>query len=35
MVVEIGIAAVRPAEFIVLRFSQDTRALEEELAGAA
>ncbi|TBR17481.1 MAG: phage tail protein [Chitinophagaceae bacterium] len=28
----IGIATNKPAEFIVLRFSQDTRALEEELA---
>ena len=31
----IGLATAKPAEFIVLRFSQDTRALEEELAGAA
>jgi hypothetical protein len=28
----IGIATNKPAEFIILRFSQDTRALEEELA---
>jgi hypothetical protein len=31
----IGLATAKPAEFIVLRFSQDTRALEEELAGTA
>jgi phage tail sheath protein FI len=31
----IGLATAKPAEFIVLRFSQDTRALEAELAGAA
>ena len=30
----IGLATAKPAEFIILRFSQDTRALEEELAGA-
>lgn len=30
----IGLATAKPAEFIVLRFSQDTRALEQELAGA-
>jgi phage tail sheath protein FI len=30
----IWIATAKPAEFIVLRFSQDTRALEAELAGA-
>lgn len=29
----IGLATNKPAEFIVLRFSQDTRALEAELAG--
>jgi len=29
----IGLATQKPAEFIVLKFSQDTRALEEELAG--
>ena len=28
----IGLATAKPAEFIVLRFSQDTRALDEELA---
>jgi hypothetical protein len=28
----IGIATAKPAEYIILRFSQDTRALEEELA---
>lgn len=31
----IGLATAKPAEFIVLRFSQDTRALEAELAGSA
>ncbi len=31
----IGLATAKPAEFIVLRFSQDTRALEAELAAAA
>lgn len=31
----IGLATAKPAEFIVLRFSQDTRALEEELASSA
>jgi hypothetical protein len=31
----IGLATAKPAEFIVLRFSQDTRALEEELAASA
>ena len=30
----IGIATNKPAEFIILRFSQDTRALEEELAAS-
>jgi phage tail sheath protein FI len=30
----IGLATAKPAEFIVLRFSQDTRALEAELAAA-
>lgn len=29
----IGLATVKPAEFIVLLFSQDQRALQEELAG--
>jgi len=29
----IGLATAKPAEFIVLRISQDTRALEAELAG--
>lgn len=31
----IGLATAKPAEFIVLRISQDQRALEEELAQAA
>lgn len=30
--VRIGLATVKPAEFIILRFTQDTRALEERLA---
>lgn len=34
LVGRIGLATAKPAEFIVLRFSQDTRALEEELASA-
>ena len=29
----IGLATAKPAEYIVLRFSQDTRAVEAELAG--
>jgi len=32
LVGRIGIATAKPAEYIVTRFSQDTRALEEELA---
>ncbi len=31
----IGLATAKPAEFIILRFSQDQRALEDELAQAA
>ena len=31
----IGLATAKPAEFIILKFSQDTRALETELAAAA
>ena len=31
----IGLATAKPAEFIVLRFSQDTRAIEAELAAAS
>ena len=34
LVVRIGLATNKPAEFIVLRISQDTRAIEAELAGA-
>jgi phage tail sheath protein FI len=30
----IGLATNKPAEYIILRFSQDTRALEEELAAS-
>jgi len=32
MIIRIGLAMAKPAEFIVLMVSQDTRALEEELA---
>ncbi len=31
----VGLATAKPAEFIILRFSQDTRAMDEELAGIA
>jgi hypothetical protein len=31
----IGLATAKPAEFIILKFSQDTRALETELAAVA
>ena len=34
LIVRIGLATQKPAEFIILRFSQDTRALEAELAAA-
>jgi hypothetical protein len=34
LVGRIGLATAKPAEFIVLRFSQDTRALDTELAEA-
>ena len=33
LVGRIGLATNKPAEFIVLKFTQDTRALEQELAG--
>lgn len=29
----VGLATNKPAEFVILRFSQDTRALEQEIAG--
>lgn len=32
MIIRIGLAMAKPAEFIVLKVTQDTRALEEELA---
>lgn len=35
LVGRIGIATAKPATWIILRFSQDTRALEEELAASA
>ncbi|MCU0687956.1 MAG: hypothetical protein MUF34_37880 [Polyangiaceae bacterium] len=35
LVVRVGLATNKPAEFIVLRFSQDTRALDSELLAAA
>jgi phage tail sheath protein FI len=34
LVARIGLATNKPAEFIILRFSQDTRELEEEIAAA-
>ena len=34
MNIRIGLATKKPAEFIIIRVSQDTRALEEELAAA-
>ncbi|MCG8419629.1 MAG: phage tail sheath subtilisin-like domain-containing protein [Proteobacteria bacterium] len=34
LIVRIGLATNKPAEFVVLRLSQDTRALEAELAAA-
>ncbi len=35
LIMRIGLATQKPALFIILRVSQDTRALEEEIAGAA
>ena len=35
LVIRMGLATSKPAEFIILRVSQDTRALEEELAALA
>jgi len=32
LIVRIGLATNKPAEYIILRFSQDTRALEEQIA---
>jgi hypothetical protein len=34
LIARVGLATNKPAEFIVLRISQDTRALEAELAAA-
>ena len=34
LIARVGLATNKPAEYIVLRISQDTRALEAELAGA-
>lgn len=34
LIVRVGLATNKPAEFVVLRISQDTRALEAELAAA-
>lgn len=34
MIIRIGLAMAKPAEFIVIRVTADTRALEEELASA-
>ena len=33
-IARVGLATSKPAEFIVLRISQDTRALQAELAAA-
>ena len=33
LIARVGLATNKPAEFIILRISQDTRALEAELAG--
>jgi hypothetical protein len=33
--VRVGLATQKPAKFLVLSFSQDTRAFDEELAAAA
>ncbi|HEU4405492.1 MAG TPA: hypothetical protein VFS43_09400 [Polyangiaceae bacterium] len=35
LVVRVGLATNKPAEFIILNFSQDTRAIESELLAAA
>lgn len=35
LIARVGLATNKPAEFIILKFSQDTRALEEEIAAAA
>ncbi len=35
LVIRVGLATNKPSEFIILRVSQDTRALEEELAALA
>jgi hypothetical protein len=32
LIARIGVATNKPAEFIILRFTQDTRAFEQELA---
>ena len=34
LIARVGLATNKPAEFIILRISQDTRALEAELAAA-
>jgi len=34
LIARIGLATQKPAEYIILRFSQDTRELEEEIAAA-
>lgn len=34
LIVAVGLATNKPAEFIIVRVSQDTRALEQELAAA-
>lgn len=35
LIIRVGLATNKPAEFLILRVSQDTRALEEELAALA
>jgi phage tail sheath protein FI len=34
LIARIGLATNKPAEYVILKISQDTRALQEELAGA-
>ena len=34
LIAQVGLATNKPAEFVVLKIAQDTRALEAELAGS-
>ena len=34
LIARIGLATNKPTDWVILRFSQDTRALEEEIAAA-